>query len=93
MPAPYRESVYETVAAEFPDEFAVLYCNAIEKDRLWKFPLGNYPRIILSGKSFTAQGVHLHHIHWNSEIWRRLNELGPALVITNGYSLDPQLLQ
>lgn len=86
IPAPYRETVYETVANEFPDEFIVLYCNVLEKDRQWKFPLGNYSKEFLAGRSFTAQGVHLHHIHWNSEIWRHLNRLDPALVITNGYS-------
>lgn len=86
IPAPYREPVYEAVAKEFPGEFTVLYCNALEKDRLWKFPLGNYPKIFMAGKSFSAQGVHLHHIHWNSEVWHHLNRLDPALVITNGYS-------
>jgi glycosyltransferase involved in cell wall biosynthesis len=86
IPAPYREPVYETVANELPDAFTVLYCNELEKDRQWKFPPGKYPKVFLAGKSFSAQGVHLHHIHWNSEVWRQLNRLDPALVITNGYS-------
>ena len=86
IPAPYRETVYETIANEFPDEFTVLYCNALEKDRQWNFPLGNYPKVFLTGKSFSSQGVHLHHVHWNPDVWRHLNRLDPALVITNGYS-------
>lgn len=86
IPAPYREPVYEAVASELKDEFTVLYCNTLEKDRLWKFPLGNYSKIFLQGRSFTLQGVHLHHIHWNFGVWRHLNQIKPGLVITNGYS-------
>lgn len=86
IPSPYREPVYEAVANELPGRFTVLYCNTLEKDRQWSFPQGKYPRIFLAGTSFTVQGTHLHHIHWNFEVWRQLTRLNPDLVITNGYS-------
>lgn len=86
IPAPYREPVYEAVSREFPEKFTVFYCQMLEKDRQWKFPLGNYPKVFLPGRSFTYYRIYMHHVHWNRGVWRELNRQDPALVITNGYN-------
>ncbi len=52
-PTPWREKVYENVYNCFGDEFHVVYCNLKEDRRLWKFPLGNYPKTFLKGTSIT----------------------------------------
>lgn len=86
IPAPYREPVYEAVAQAMPGEFGVLYCQPIEPDRAWKFPLGDYPKIFLEGRSFTYHRIYAHHVHWNPGIWRELDRLDPQVVVTNGYN-------
>lgn len=86
IPAPYREPVFEEVARQFRDNFTVLYCKPLEKDRQWKFPIGKYPHVFLPGWSFTYHRIYMHHVHWNHGIWRELNRQNPAVVITNGFN-------
>lgn len=86
IPAPYREPVYEEVSRKLSEKFTVFYCQRIEKDRQWQFPLGNYPKIFLPGRTFTYYRVYMHHVHWSHGVWRELNRQDPALVITNGYN-------
>ena len=52
-PAPWREKVYEYVYKVYGNEFQVVYCKHNERRRLWKFQLGNYPKIFL--KSMTSR--------------------------------------
>lgn len=86
IPAPYREPVYEAVAKALPGEFGVLYCQPVEPDRAWKFPLGDYFKLFLAGRSFTYHRIYAHHVHWNPGLWRELDRLDPQVVITNGYN-------
>lgn len=85
IPAPYREPVFEIVANHEPG-FLVLYCQPLEPDRKWSFPLGNYPRVFLKGMSFSYNRIYSHHVHWNPGVWRELGRLSPDVVITNGYN-------
>ncbi|WP_293996586.1 glycosyltransferase family 4 protein [Sphaerotilus sp.] len=86
MPAPYREPVFEEVARHYRDNFTVLYCKRIEKDRQWQVQIGKYSHVFLPGWSFTYYRVYLHHVHWNHGVWRALNRQDPAVVITNGFN-------
>lgn len=86
IPAPYREPVYEAVARRLGEVFTVLYCQALEPDRTWKFPLGDYPKLFLKGKSFSYHRIYDHYVHWNTGVWKELGKLDPQLVITNGYN-------
>lgn len=86
IPAPYREPVFEEVARQFGDDFTVIYCRRVEKDRSWQINVGNYSHLFLPGWSFTYHRIYMHHVHWNHGIWRELNRQNPAVVITNGFN-------
>lgn len=55
FPAPWREQVYENVSHKFGNDFHVVYCNYNEKRRLWKFPLGNYPKTFLKSSAISRE--------------------------------------
>lgn len=86
IPAPYREPVYEQVSQHYPGSFTVVYCQALEPDRAWKFPLGGYPKHFLEGRRFSYHRIYDHHVHWNLGVWKTLSQLNPQVVITNGYN-------
>ena len=86
IPAPYREPVFEEVARQCRDNFTVIYCKHLEKDRDWKIRAGKYPHVFLPGRSFTYYRIYMHHVHWNHGVWRELNRQNPAVVITNGFN-------
>lgn len=54
-PTPWREKVYENVFNCFGNEFHVVYCRLKEDRRLWKFPLGKYPKTFLKGASVNGR--------------------------------------
>ena len=88
IPAPYRELVHEQAAKELKGEYHVIYCAPIEKNRSWKFKLGNYPRTFLTGRTLSYRG---RAIYFGSNIRTVLDELNPEVVVIGGFSL-PMLI-
>lgn len=85
-PAPYRDKVYEQVARAFPDRFAMLFCMKREADRSWAHADLKFPQIFLKERVFSYHNKFKRFVHFNPDVWKRLNELNPDTVITNGYN-------
>ena len=88
IPAPYREAVYETVAADSDIAFHVIYCAKIEADRKWSFDFGNYGKSFLGSKAINYFNTAIH-FSWG--VFKHLKELNPDVVITVGFG--PVMLQ
>jgi glycosyltransferase involved in cell wall biosynthesis len=82
-PAPYREKVHELASKALGGDYHVIYCQKREPNRQWGFKPGSYSRSFLR-PSFLAVGERF--IHANPEVWAELDELDPAVVITNGFN-------
>jgi glycosyltransferase involved in cell wall biosynthesis len=83
IPAPYREKIHELVSTNFGGQYTVIYLKETEPNRIWRFKLGGYKRVLLKGLIFTYKG---RYIHINPGILRVLNKLNPDIVITNGFN-------
>jgi glycosyltransferase involved in cell wall biosynthesis len=83
IPAPYREPVYELLAAEPDIDLYVIYCSGREPDREWDLGGAQYPRTFLRER-FMATGGRF--IHFNVDVWAVLRQLRPDVVITTGFN-------
>jgi glycosyltransferase involved in cell wall biosynthesis len=83
IPAPYREPVYELLAAEPDIDLHVIYCSGREPDREWDLGGAKYSRTFLR-EQFVAAGGRF--IHFNVDVWAALRQLGPDVVITTGFN-------
>lgn len=84
IPAPYREQVHQIVSEQLDAEYHVVYCASIEKNRQWKFPLGNYAKHFLTSRVLAYKG---REIYLGSNIRNILTEINPEVVIVSGFSM------
>jgi len=83
IPAPYREKIHQLVSDRLQGEYHVVYAHTREPDRLWDVKAGAYGRSFLRKSFITYRG---RFIHVNFDIWPRLTELDPRVVITTGFN-------
>lgn len=88
IPAPYRETIHEMVSKTLNHQYTVVYCDQKEPNRAWSFGLGDYKHLFLQRRMLAYKG---RFIHFNPDVWERLNELNPDIVITAG-SFNPTML-
>ena len=83
IPAPYRIPVYERLV-RYPDiDLYVFFCSGREPDREWDLQTASYKQVYFSEKFFTYSGKF---VHCNPDVWARLREFGPDVVITTGFN-------
>lgn len=88
IPAPYRETIHQMIYQKLQGNYIVFYCDQKEPNREWSFKFGDYEHIFLKQRVFTYKG---RFIHFNPDVWKRLNESNPDVVITAG-SFNPTIL-
>ncbi|WP_194286375.1 glycosyltransferase family 4 protein [Rhodocyclus gracilis] len=81
--APYRLPVFERVAAANGIEFCVFFCCGKEPDRAWEVEAGSFAKVFLREKFITFRG---RFIHANPDLWIKLREYQPHIVITTGFN-------
>jgi len=83
IPAPYRLPIFDLLATEPGIELKLFFCSQREPDREWDLlPLGA-PHVFLRERVLAWRG---RFIHANPEVWSRLREFQPEVVITTGFN-------
>jgi len=83
IPAPYRIPLYDKIAKKFDGDFIVFYCAKTEPNRKWDVGRLAHNHIFLKGRVFRYKG---RYIYFNPEIWKRLKDHDPSVVITVGFN-------
>ena len=83
IPAPYRVPVYNRLAATGGIDLHVFYAAQREPDRNWDLPAFTHAHTFLKGRMYTRSGKFIHD---NLEIFDRLKEFAPDVVVTTGYN-------
>lgn len=83
IPAPYREAIHQQVAEYFHGNYTVIYCHEKEPNRDWRLNERKYPSIILQSNMLAYKG---RYIHFNADIFKKLNRLSPDVIITTGFN-------
>ena len=83
IPAPYRIPVYNKIAKELDNNFTVFYCAKIESNRKWSIGELRHNHIFLKERVFQYKD---RYIYFNPEIWKRLKNYDPSVVITVGFN-------
>ncbi len=83
IPAPYRLPVYELLAATPGIELRVFFCSGREPDREWDLDPLRVPHVFLRERFLTWAG---RFIHTNPDVWPRLREFAPEVVVTTGFN-------
>ena len=83
IPAPYRVPVYNLLAATAGIDLHVFYSMEREPDRNWDLPAFTHAHTFLKGRMYTRSG---RFIHDNLEIFDRLKDFAPDVVLTTGYN-------
>ncbi len=83
IPAPYRQSVFEVLAADAQIELKVIFCSRREPDREWDLRSARFEQVYLRERFITYHG---RFIHANPDVWGALRLFRPEVVITGGFN-------
>ncbi len=83
IPVPYRLPVYENLANDPAIDLCVYFFSGREPDRHWTLKTGRFPHIFLREKFISFRE---RYIHTNVDIWGKLREFQPDVVITTGFN-------
>ncbi len=83
IPAPYRLPIYERLATVHGLDLRVFFCSGREPDRHWELDPSRVPHAFLRERCLAWSG---RFIHANPDVWPRLREFGPDVVITTGFN-------
>jgi glycosyltransferase involved in cell wall biosynthesis len=83
IPAPYRLPMYELLAAEPGIELKLFFCSGREPDRAWDLQRLGVPHAFLRERFLTWSG---RYVHVNPDVWPRLTEFAPEVVVTTGFN-------
>lgn len=83
IPAPYREPIHEKVSKSLNGRYTVIYCKELESNRKWQFDKGDYACLFLNSRVLSYKG---RYIHINFDVWSKLNQLDPDVVISCGFN-------
>ena len=81
IPTPYRFPVYDRVSKANNFEFEVIYCSEIEFDRKWKLNKQSF------NHNFEFLSSSNGKYHTNFNLFNKLNQKNPDVVITCGFNL------
>ena len=84
IPAPYRLPMYELLAATPGIELKVFFCSGREPDRHWDLDQLHVPHVFLRERFFTLGSNR--YVHVNVDVWPRLREFAPDVVVTTGFN-------
>jgi glycosyltransferase involved in cell wall biosynthesis len=82
-PAPYRQPVYELVAADPDIDLYVIFCSGREPDREWDVATGGFRQIVLKERILSFRG---RFIHFNFDVWSPLRSFKPDVVVISGFN-------
>lgn len=80
IPSPYRVIVYDEIALKYGEDFHVIYCAAIEKNRKWKLPEIRHQHTFLKAKRIGKT------IYYKSDVLKQLRRQGPDIIIIAGFN-------
>jgi glycosyltransferase involved in cell wall biosynthesis len=83
IPAPYRMPVFERLRQHADIDLCVFFCSAREPDRAWDLTGGGFPEVYLRERFLRYRQ---RFIHFNPDVWSRLREFAPDVVITTGFN-------
>src|SRR6266540_2250832 len=83
IPTPYRVPVFNYIDSLGEIEFSVIYCAKRESNRNWNYGYIKHKHIYLK-ENFSSDGDN--YIHKNQDVFSRLIELDPDVVITTGFN-------
>lgn len=83
IPAPYRVTVYDRIAAVPGVSLRVFYAERSEPDRQWDLPPFTHDHIFLPGRMVERRGRYIHH---NPAVWGALAAFAPDVVLTTGFN-------
>lgn len=83
IPAPYRIPVYERLAKRKGIDLCVFFCSGREPDREWDLQQAGYKQVYFAEKFFTYSGKF---VHCNPDVWARLSEFKPDVIVTTGFN-------
>ncbi len=83
IPAPYRQPVYELLAADPQIELKVFFCSGREPDREWDLRKSQFEQEHLRERFINFRG---RFIHFNPDVWKALHKFRPEVVITTGFN-------
>lgn len=83
IPAPYRLPMYELLAQTPGTELKLFFCSGREPDRLWDLQRLRVAHVFLRERVLTWSR---RYIHTNPDVWSRLGEFRPDVVVTTGFN-------
>ena len=83
IPTPYRLPIYERLSGTPGLELQVFFCSGREPDRHWDLEQLRMPHAFLRERCLEWSG---RFIHTNPDVWPRLREFDPDVVITTGFN-------
>jgi glycosyltransferase involved in cell wall biosynthesis len=83
IPAPYRQPIYEALAAVPDIDLQVIFCSGREPDRAWNLDRVATNQVFLRERFLTWRG---RYIHFNPDVWSALHKFDPDVVVTTGYN-------
>lgn len=83
IPAPYRLPIYELLSVTPGIALQVFFCSGREPDRLWDLEQLRVPHVFLRERCLEWSG---RFIHTNPDVWSRLREFAPDVVVTTGFN-------
>jgi glycosyltransferase involved in cell wall biosynthesis len=83
IPAPYRLPMYELLAQAPGLELKLFFCSGREPDRLWDLQRLRVGHVFLRERVLTWSR---RYIHTNPDVWSRLDEFSPDVVVTTGFN-------
>ena len=83
IPTPYRLPIYELLSAVPGFDLRVFFCSGREPDRHWDLEQLSVPHAFLRERCVAWSG---RFIHANPDVWPRLSEFAPDVVITTGFN-------
>lgn len=83
IPAPYRIPVYENLVRHEDMDLCVFFCSGREPDRAWDLQQASYKQVYFKEKFLTYRG---RFIHCNPDVWSRLRDFAPDVVVTTGFN-------
>ncbi|MDQ9169712.1 glycosyltransferase family 4 protein [Oxalobacteraceae bacterium R-40] len=82
-PPPYRIPIFNRLAALSNFSLQVLFCCRREPNRHWNYPAFEFDHVFLREHISEVNGRYIHN---NPDVFGRLREFSPDVVVTNGFN-------
>jgi glycosyltransferase involved in cell wall biosynthesis len=85
IPAPYRVPVFAKIAEKIGDNFLVIFAARTEPNRSWNIQHLPFNHLFLN-ENIIAKSDGFNFVHNNTDVFRKLKEFDPDVVITTGFN-------